>query len=532
MNYFRQHPSITSILINIILFSIVVAFCFPILNSGDDAYLMYLLGGGFGNPPTELLHYQYGMHPLIGWMVKSAFVQFPGFNWYSFLLYIFHFIACCVVLSRSIKKNELLAGIGYYFLFFVIELFFLLQPSFSNTAMVTAIAGVLLIYSGIQQKQSALRMLPGFILLLFAALLRLHMLIPVIIIALPFIIAVINRRQVLMVLMQTTGLAIIIALAFFAQQQYYTKHIPGWQQEESYRQTVIDNYNIPKKPSNELTGELRMRAEFLENGILWDKDFLSRQKITETTKAVKLTSAAQQRDFKSRLFWLLIESRMGLLLMLFAFLLKNASFNKKEKIAALSAVLLFAAMCTMLILFRKLPGYIVTGGMLQWIAFLIISGRVQPSLGISRPVIIGGAMAIVVWGIIRINKLNQRNIGQYAYWQCVYNEVVIFDKTLFIITNDKFPVDYFHVWDVPTKYSLHNVLTKDHFLNNTYKNTLKKFGIQSLTNPEDISFVGEPSQAIEEYYKQKTGTVYQTDAPPVISDCIKIWSLRLSQNQH
>lgn len=525
MNYFRQHPSITSLLINIILFSAVFACCFPILNSGDDAYLMYLLGGGFGSAPTELLHYQYGMHPLIGWLIKTAFVKFPAFNWYSFSLYIFHFTACSIILSRSIKKNDLVAGLGYYFLFFVIELFFLLQPSFTNTAMVTAIAGMLFVYDGIQQKKNAWRMLPGFLLLLAAALLRLHTLIPVIILALPFIIAIINRRQLPPLLLQTLTLAIIITVAFFAQRQYYIKHIPGWQQEEAYRQAIIDNYNIPKRPANELKGDLSTRAYFLERGILWDKEFLSQQQIAATTTAVKLSSAAGQRDFKQRLFWLLIESRMGILLMLFAFLLKSPSFNKADKRAAFMSAALFVLLCTFLILFRKLPGYIVTGGMLQWMAFVIFGGSVQLKRNPIRPVIIGAAMVIFIWGIIRINKLNQSNIGHYSYWTCAYKEVSLHKDNLLIVTDDRFPVDYFHVWDIPKRYLLDNVLTKDHFLNNTYHTVFKKFSIQSLTTPDKISFIGSPSETLEEYYEKKNGRPYDAVPAPQTNNCINIWGL-------
>jgi hypothetical protein len=525
MNYFRQHPFITAILTNVILFSTVFAFCFPILNSGDDAYLMYLLGGGFGNAPTELLHYQYGMHPVIGWVIKSAFIQFPNFNWYSFLLYSFHFIACCTILSSSIKKNELLAGLGYYFLFFVIEMFFLLQPSFTNTAMVTAIAGVITIYSAIQQKQTAWRMLPGFVLLLAAALLRLHMLIPVIIIAAPFIVAATHRRQIMPVLLQTLLLGIVITIAFFAQRQYYIKHIPGWLQEEAYRQTVIDNYNVPKKPTNTLKGELEMRADFLENGILWDKDFLSQQQVAATTKATKLRSAAGQQNFRARLFWLLIESRMGILIMLFAFLLKNASLSKKEKITALSSVLLFVGLCAFLILFRKLPGYIVTGGMLQWVAFIILSGSVAPRPNELRPLLIGAVLINLIWGVIRITKINQHNVGQHSYWTCVYNEVSAHKDNLLIVTNDHFPIDYFHVWDLPKKFLLDNVLTKDHFLNNTYQTAFKKFNISSLNDPAKISFIGGESALLEEYYEKKNNQSYDAVPAPQTSNCIKIWGL-------
>ena len=89
MSLIRQHPVLSALLVNVILFSCVFAFAFPIYNSGDDVYLLYTLSGGFGQAPTELLHYHYGMHPYMGWMLKNLFTQYPGFNWYSLLFYLF-----------------------------------------------------------------------------------------------------------------------------------------------------------------------------------------------------------------------------------------------------------------------------------------------------------------------------------------------------------------------------------------------------------------------------------------------------------
>src|ERR1700709_146898 len=107
MNQSRPHPLFISVLINLVLFSLVLAFSFPIFNSGDDVYLLYLSCGGFGETPTELLHYHYGMHPYIGWLLKNLFTRWPDFNWYTAMLYLFHFVACAVLLMQLLKKNKL-----------------------------------------------------------------------------------------------------------------------------------------------------------------------------------------------------------------------------------------------------------------------------------------------------------------------------------------------------------------------------------------------------------------------------------------
>lgn len=268
-----------------------------------------------------------------------------------------------------------------------------------------------------------------------------------------------------------------------------------------------------------------MRAEFLQKGVLWDTSFLSKENIAATTAATRLGTASAQDDFNQRLFWLLIESRMGLLLMLILFLLKLPALIKRQKNGILISLILFTAFCASMLLFRKLPGYIVTGGMLQWIAFLLVSGKQETRSNQLRPVIIGAAMIMSIWGVIRLHKLNQSNIGHYSYWRCAYTEVLNHKESLLIVTDDRFPSDYFHVWDLPNNYLLPNVLTKDHFLNNTYSEAFKRFGIPSLNDPAKISFIGAPSETLEQYYEMKNGKAYDALPAPLINNCIYIWGL-------
>ena len=156
MNQSRPHSLVVSLLINLVLFSIIVAVGFPIFNSGDDVYLMYLLGGGFGQPPTELLHYNHIMHPYMGLMIKNLFQQFPGFNWYTALLYLFHFISCVIVLWQWLRSNKFtVAVISFAIIFSSIEARFLLQPTFTNTALVTAVGAVLLLYDALKNYSTA-----------------------------------------------------------------------------------------------------------------------------------------------------------------------------------------------------------------------------------------------------------------------------------------------------------------------------------------------------------------------------------------
>ncbi|MGB8192032.1 MAG: hypothetical protein WCF67_08940 [Chitinophagaceae bacterium] len=527
MNYLRQHSLLSAILINLVLFGCVLLFGFPVFNSGDDAYLLYLLGGGFGQAPTELLHYHYGMHPYVGLLIKNAFVYFPGFNWYSFFLYALHFIACSAMLAASIRKHQLTSGIGYYLLFFIIEVFFLLQPSFTNTALVTAIAGCLLLYAGLTDETKPRQLiLWGCVLLIGAALLRLHMLAPPLLLSAPFLIASLTKKKIRPLLLFASVTSVIILLLVFLQQQYYTQRIPGWQQEESYRQAIIDHYNKPKKKINDIPAAFRTQAHFLERGVLWDTAFLSQQQVAATTRAMQIKTAASQDDFRARLFWLMMESRMGILLIIMMILWRSASLIKREKYAMLGSALIFIALCTVLILFRKLPGYIVTGGMLQLLAFLSLSGRKPQQYAAPIPWVLTGASAILlIWGVIRLNKLNQHNKQQYEFWQCAYAQVASHTNKLLIVADDKFPVDYFYVWHVPKRYPLPNLLTKDHFLNNTYSPAYRKYGITSPIQSSNVLFTGMLGTPDMEYLESASGK-HLNLLPMKDSDCVQLWELR------
>lgn len=91
-----------SIVLLLLLFFNILAT--PLLNSGDDAYFMYTLSGGYGEAPTNLLQYNNGWHPWLGWLVKSLFAWAPGINWYGIILLLFHFAGLSAILYVLLKK--------------------------------------------------------------------------------------------------------------------------------------------------------------------------------------------------------------------------------------------------------------------------------------------------------------------------------------------------------------------------------------------------------------------------------------------
>ena len=531
MNFIRQHPVIIALLINVLLFSILFAFAFPIYNSGDDVFLLYTLSGGFGQAPTELLHYQYGMHPYIGLVLKNLFSQYPAFNWYSAFLYLLHFLSLTAILSLWIKKNPpVVVACGYALLFFGIEMHFLLNPTFTNAAFVSATGGLILLYQGYRQVEyNRLQLLCGWLLVFTASLLRLHLLMPALLLAAPFLIFMTRKTRLIRLFMHAVSMVLFIAAFVLIQERYYEKYIPGWQQEETYRQTVISHYNVPKMPHDAQPETIHISADFLDKGILWDKEFLSNEQIQKTTAAVRLRGAWQQNDFRQKLYWTTLEFRLSILIAALMLLWKFPSFNKKEKTAVIASVALFSVMCIGLFLFMKLPGYVVTGGLLQLTAFKGLPGKklLRPA-SVWKWLFPLTALLLLSWSLVRVKKIDLRNRHQHGQWRCAYKQVKSAPDKLFVVADDKFPADYFHVWHTPRRFPLHNVLYKDHFLNNTYQPTFQRFGIQSplqFLHNKTIIFTGIMPVTLLRYYEIKTGDMNAKLRWVETRSCIQTWQL-------
>ena len=497
----RPNPLLFSVLINAVLFGGIFAFGFPIFNSGDDVYLLYLAGGGFGQPPTELLHYNYALHPYLGLVLKGLFTQFPDFNWYASLLYFLHFSFCTVLLRQLLKLNkESTALFIYGLIFFCIEARFLLQPTFTNTALVAALAGVMLLHDK--------KLVLAYVMILFALCMRVHLLIPVVIIAAPFF----SKRSVV----HLAGIAALAAIVIFSQQQYYKQHIPGWGQEEVYRQTVISHYNSLKKPVTNWSEQPQLVADLIDNGILFDKEL--------PPENVRLTVAWQQPGFSERLYWLIIENKAFVALMLLMLFYKFSSIKQHEKnVLKISAALVFA-ICAGLLLFRKLPPYVIPGCILVWLSFAATI-KSESTRGCLFPFI--GAL-LLYWSIKRLDKLNNSNVQQHHQWECAYKLISSSPGNLFIVTDDKFPMDYFHVWDTPHQYPVTNLLYKDHFLNNTYQPVYKRFNITSplqFLNNKSVVFTGSNPAIVCKYYELRFGIHSSFSLSKKPQDCIQSYYL-------
>src|SRR5947207_6623883 len=83
---------IIAVFLNLLVFAFILICTKPIYDTNEDVYILYLLSGSFGFAPTELLHYNYGLHPLLGWILKNLFLLDKIFNCYGVNYLLFHFL--------------------------------------------------------------------------------------------------------------------------------------------------------------------------------------------------------------------------------------------------------------------------------------------------------------------------------------------------------------------------------------------------------------------------------------------------------
>src|ERR1700730_13998840 len=132
----------SSVAITLTIFILFFLLCKPIVNADDDFYFLYTLSGGFGDSPSNLLHYNYAWNPILTWPIVELFKHFPKFNWYTFTLLCFHFASCVNLLYCLFTIFKKPFAIIVFLSFFIfVESRLLLSLHYSHASIITAISG-------------------------------------------------------------------------------------------------------------------------------------------------------------------------------------------------------------------------------------------------------------------------------------------------------------------------------------------------------------------------------------------------------
>lgn len=494
----------------VIVASLVLVFTTiftPLLNSGDDAFFMYTLAGGFGEEPTNLLHYNQGWHPWLGGLLSTLFTNWPGVNWYSITLLVFHCCGLTALLYAMLKTLK--PGIGILFflaIFLFIESRFLLSLNFTGTAFVTSTGAMsLMIYQVNKQKVFCVLNVSAFLLLLLSGMLRLHVVILVMLLFIPFIISSLSKKAKLSIFKAYLLSGIVLLLLNKAQENFYIDNIPGWKKQESFRQALFYAYNRPKNPDVfKIAFKDSTEQELFFSSFLYDSAQFTPVRITEISSKITRKRGLNNKEDILGLYWFFMELRIYFLLII-TFVI---TFFFSKQIGQIHRWLI--PMITVLFVYAYLFVFLkITTTIHLGLLFVLL---VQISVGFQgvAPVFpfkwirlfMGSVFILLVaWMLARLNKENDINKERRRNFNCVLAELNQNKDKLFIATDDSFPLGHFYLWDTPLQFPVSNLVYKDRMLTHTYLKTLKRYGVNDLHNAlrenTNIRLVGKKLLSLE-----------------------------------
>lgn len=503
----QQNGWAASLSIVVSLFLLFNLLATSLLNSGDDTFLMYTVGGGYGEAPTNLLHYNYGWHAGLGWVVKSLFAAIPGANWYTITLLLFHVAGCTCILYTLLKRTNLPAALFFFLaLFFFIEARQLLSLTYTGAALVAGAGAMcLLIHQFQQNKIVSGNTIFGVLLLLLSGMLRLQIAWLVIILFASIAVTLLSRQQMVRLAASLVLVAGMLWGLNKIHEQYYKKNIPGWTQQEKFRQALFYSYNkqlVNNPPPGTFTDSTEQQLFFA--GFLYDSVKFSTERIAVISKQITRNRSLRNKADTQGLYWFFIELRVYLLLfaaVIITLLLQRRFLPVRNWLLSFFA---FLVVQSYLFVYLKITMPIHFGLLLfLWLAIALQLGKTDhfcTHKKITIPFVVIVLLS-TAWMGIRLVKENRVNKERYQRFLCATKELNQQPDKLFVLTDDAFPLNYFYIWNTPKQYPAANLLYKDRLITHTYLQTLQRFNIsnleEALVNNKNVFLLGKSLPALE-----------------------------------
>ncbi|RYZ23927.1 MAG: hypothetical protein EOO16_02925 [Chitinophagaceae bacterium] len=490
-----------SAVLTAVFFAALLLLLRPAYGTVEDAFVLYQLGGGFGAPPTHLLHYNHILNPLVGAPIAALFRQLPGINWYTTFLFAGHFTACCTICFCLLRRQPLVAAISVYALFFfVFESRFYASLNFSNASVLLAIAALLFLLAGARSDEHRVRHgITGALLLLAAGLFRIHAWLPLLPLAAVFLGSLPGWRS----RGQRLLWAGVALLALFAAQRFqealYTAKLPGWRAEESYRQQLYALYNNKALSYPGPGAPLFLEGQMARTGMVVDRDLLT----PEVLRQLAAGARVDQRDSGS-LYWLFTNNRIFLIAALLPLLFAATA---RQRLAGLAALALVGVMATALLYrFGKLPDYLLQGMLATVLLFSFCSTQSHQT---ARPrLLLPLSLVLAAWGLwvtVKLNCTERSHQEEFRRQWAFFNRE---RDRLFFVSTDAFALQHFPAWSPPARYPLAHVLTGEHFIQGLEAPVLHRFGLKNLRELPDrneAAVAGWPPVLIQSYFQRVTG---------------------------
>lgn len=493
--------------VNVLLFVVFFILTKPVYDTNEDVYVLYLTSGGFGNPPTGLLHYNYGLNFLLGILLKNLFVVNHTVNWYTLILLCCHYLACTVILYELISRNSTFETWLFYLAgFSVFECKFLLQLNFTNTPLIITIAALMLLLRSPGHYHFMLRMSLSMLLLVLASFFRIHVLIPLTGLSLPFLFYL-NRRKTFLQLAAFFCITATIIIVFNRMHQiYYTAAIPGWQQEEDYRQTLYKFYNNKQLYKPAAHEEWYTESNLIYNNLTVDTSYLSIHKLNQMYAALKQRNHTTVHDTTQEWKWFRINNRIFVTFVVITLLLLKP--DKRTVISGIVAIMLTVSGLAYLRSAAKLSDYFIISCCFLFVLLMVQSSNGFRGRGLLYRGIVVMWLLFTAWGVTRIYKLNLINMQGNNDFKLQCAEIRANPDKLFVIMHDAFALQKFYVFDLPVNFRLQNMVGYEHFGLNIYQPVLLRFNIADIKKMpfyNNVLFYGRRVPALENYFKQIAG---------------------------
>lgn len=513
-------------------------FLFPLLNSGDDFNLMYILGGGYGLPPSNFLHYNYGWHPALGWFVKTLFIHFPGINWYTAILIFLQGLGFTVIFYVFLRKFTWITALGFYFLlFFFVEIRNLISVNFTASAWVLATAGMLFLLDELSRSCKRNKIILACLMLIIAALLRMHIAVMVAVLFAPlYLIHVFQKIRIAILAL------LVVAVSVFSLNrlhlQYYRSHIPDWAYQEAVRQSLFYAANRPKDHLKPWDAIFRDSTElaYYQNRFYYDTSVFHPKRLLEIAKArTRYRSFDRNEDFQV-LYWFFIGLRVYILLLAVCiFIIWRLGLLKKTlklfTIPAATIVIVFIG----LNIFLKITTPIYLGLIL--ILFLSLFFSLSPEKHHMRkwnrqdylPFIL--LIAPLFWIGVRIWEDNLINKKNFMRHRCVMNELKANSDKLFVNLDNKLLFDYFFIWDTPSENKVTNVIVGGSTPGRNFMATLNRYvvadAILALYENKNVFLVGEVEESLVNVFREKYNLDVRISKPEKGYQCLNVSQVRI-----
>jgi hypothetical protein len=499
-----------AVAITFLFFLIVNSFLYPLFNSGDDVFLMYTLAGGYGEAPTNLLHYNYGWHPMLGWAVKTLFNNFSFLNWYTIMLLLLQLLGCSMIFYVFLNKFRFIVA---FFFFFILLFFFevrnLLSLNYTATSWVLTSGATLLLLFRLQTRARMADLFISSFLILIAGLLRLQIAIIVVLLFLPAFFLY-CRQHFKKWSLAFAGCFLFLFLLNQQQQSYYSSHIPGWKEQEKLRQALFYSYNRPKRPLQDVARD-SMEGAFFRTLFFFDSNFISPKRINEIARARVRNRNFEYSEDKESLYWFFVEMRISILLYAICLIaLWRAKILYRVFQKRLIGLPLIILSYGFLFFFLKVTDAVHLGLlMILWIYFVLaISSYSSFDIFSKKKESLFLLLLIlpVLWMSVRVFKINEENLRRHSRFACIISQLQKHKDKVFIATDDRIPMNFFYVWHLPRDFSIVNTVYKDRILTGTYLFTLQRYHItnlvQSIYQDKNVFLAGAAFPELGLYYKK------------------------------